>query len=124
MFAFLPLFPAPIMSRSTLIWLANMALTRPTPSMMPLAEGSSEVLNMTKVIHGIVRGRIIELTEDPGLAEDQEVELTVRIVPPTAARKPGDGLLRTEGALADDPYWDAIMEEVYQERKNDTRREM
>jgi hypothetical protein len=79
---------------------------------------------MTKVIHGIVRGRMIELTEDPGLAEDQEVELTVRIVPPTVARKPGDGLLRTEGALVDDPYWDAIMEEVYQERKNDTRREI
>jgi hypothetical protein len=24
----------------------------------------------------------------------------------------GEGLLRTEGALADDPYWDAIMEAI------------
>jgi hypothetical protein len=29
----------------------------------------------------------------------------------------GEGLLRTEGALADDPHWDKIMEEIYQERK-------
>ena len=79
---------------------------------------------MTKVIHGKVRGKTIELAEDPGLAEDQEVEVTVRPVPTTVAQKPGDGLLRTEGALADDPYWDVIMEEVYQERKNDTRREI
>jgi hypothetical protein len=33
-------------------------------------------------------------------------------------------MLRTEGALADDPYWDAIMEEIYRERKKDTRKEI
>ena len=77
---------------------------------------------MTKVIHGKVCGRTIELSEDVGLAEGQEVEVSVRAVAANSGRKPGDGLLRTEGALADDPYWDAIMEEIYQERKNDTRR--
>ena len=70
---------------------------------------------MTKVIHGKVRGKTIELAEDLGLAEGQEVEVQVSILPP--ARKWGDGILRTAGALADDPYWDGIMEEVYQERK-------
>jgi hypothetical protein len=79
---------------------------------------------MTKVIHGKVHGRTIELSEDPGLAEGQEVEVSVRTVPNGQARKPGDGLLRTEGALSDDPHWDAIMEEIYQERKNDSRKEI
>jgi hypothetical protein len=71
---------------------------------------------MTRVIHG----RTIELTEDLGLAEGQEVELTVRTSP---LPRRGAGLLRTEGVLADDPHWDAIMDEIYQERKNETRRE-
>lgn len=79
---------------------------------------------MTKVIHGKVHGRTIELTEDLGLAEGQEVEVSVRTMPINPTGKPGDGLLRTEGALADDPHWDAIMEEVYRERKNDSRREI
>ncbi len=79
---------------------------------------------MTKLLHGKVHGRTIELTEDLGLAEGQEVEVSVRAVPTPVTRKPGEGLLWTEGALADDPYWDAIMEEIYQERKKDTRREI
>lgn len=79
---------------------------------------------MTKVMHGRVHGRTIELSEDSGLAEGQEVEVSMRAVPNGQECKPGDGLLRTEGALADDPHWDAIMEEIYQERKDDTRREI
>jgi hypothetical protein len=89
---------------------------------MPLAEGESEELNMTKIIHGKVHGRTIELAEDLGLAEGQEVEVQVSILPP--ARKWGDGILRTAGALADDPYWDAIMEEIHQSRKIDRRPEL
>ncbi len=69
---------------------------------------------MTKVLQGIVRGRTIELTEDSGLAEGQSVEVRVRTIATGAAA--GAGLLRTEGALADDPYWDDIMDEIYQER--------
>ena len=77
---------------------------------------------MTKTLHGKVHGRTIELDEDPGVAEGQEVEVQMKVVPkPT--QKTGEGFLRTEGALADDPHWDAIMEEIYQERKKDTRRE-
>jgi len=34
---------------------------------------------------------------------------------------PGSGFLRTEGALADDDQWDAIMEEIHQARKTDSR---
>lgn len=70
---------------------------------------------MTKTLHGKVRGRMIELTEDAGLAEGQEVEILLRVVP--SAQPWGEGLHRCAGALADDPEWDGIMEEIYQARK-------
>lgn len=71
---------------------------------------------MTKTVYG----RTIELSDDLGLAEEQEVEVHVRTVRKTS-RKSGEGFLRTEGALADDTEWDAIMEEVYQARKLERR---
>jgi hypothetical protein len=79
---------------------------------------------MTKTLHGKVHGKTIQLDEDLGVAEGQEVEITVRTVASTKATRTGEGLLLTEGALADDPYWDDIMEEVHKERKNDSRREL
>ncbi len=82
-----------------------------------------EERTMTKTVHGKVRGKIIELAEELGVPEGQEVEITVRVVPSIKATRTGEGFLLTEGALADDPYWDAIMEEVHQERKSDSRRE-
>jgi hypothetical protein len=71
---------------------------------------------MTKTMHGIVHGRSIELDEDLGVADGQEVEVQVRVIPKTS-RKPGEGFLRTEGALADDTEWDTIMQQVHQARK-------
>ncbi|MFL5341568.1 MAG: hypothetical protein ACJ8F7_15590 [Gemmataceae bacterium] len=79
---------------------------------------------MTKVIHGKINGRTIELTEDPGLAPGEEVEVQVRSVrvPPNW----GDGLKRCAGALADE--WteedDRILEEIHQDRKRQSRREI
>jgi hypothetical protein len=75
---------------------------------------------MTKTIHGKVHGRTIELQEDPGVAEGEEVEVQMKVIPKTR-RKPGEGFLRTEGALADDTEWDAIMEEIHHARKLETR---
>jgi hypothetical protein len=77
---------------------------------------------MNKTIHGKIHGKTIELDEDLGVAEGQEVEVQVTIVQPP--RKWGEGILRTAGALADDPYWDAIMEEVHQARKIERRPQM
>jgi len=74
---------------------------------------------MTKTIHGKVHGKTIELDEDLGVAEGQEVEVQVKIVGPV--RKWGEGILRTAGALADDPHWDAIMEEIHRARKVERR---
>jgi hypothetical protein len=75
---------------------------------------------MTMTTHGRVHGKTIELDEDLGVADGQEVEVQVKLIP-KIARTPGEGFLRTEGALADDPHWDAIMEEIYRERRRDTK---
>jgi hypothetical protein len=77
---------------------------------------------MTKQVQGIIHGRTIELTEDPGVEDGQQVMITIRTVPP--ARPWGEGILRTAGALADDPEWDEIMEEIYQDRKLNRRAQM
>jgi hypothetical protein len=76
---------------------------------------------MTKVIQGKIQGKTIILTEDLGLPEGQEVEVSVRTVAPSQTRRPGEGFMRTEGALADDPHWDAIMAEIHRSRKLERR---
>ena len=73
---------------------------------------------MTKTIYGTVHGKTIELYEDLGVAEGQEVELQVKIIPPK--RQWGEGILRTAGALADDPEWDSIMEEIHRGKQDIT----
>jgi hypothetical protein len=74
---------------------------------------------MTISLHGVVHGKTIELDEDLGVPEGQEVEVHVTMIP---SRKPwGEGIRRTAGALADDPDWDGIMEEIYQARKVERR---
>lgn len=75
---------------------------------------------MIKTMRGKVHGRTIQLDEDIGVNEGQEVEVQVKVVL-GSPRKPGDGLLRTEGALADDAEWDAIMEEIHRSRKLERR---
>jgi len=79
---------------------------------------------MTKTIHGRVHGKTIELDEDLGVAEGQEVEVQVKVVPSTKTW--GEGLRRCAGALANE--WteedDRILNEIYQERKRDNRKEI
>ena len=74
---------------------------------------------MIKKISGIAHGRTIKLHEDSGVADGQEGEVLISVVP--AGEKLGSGFLRTEGALADDDQWDAIMYEIHQARRNDPR---
>ena len=74
---------------------------------------------MTKSVLGTVHGKTIELTEELGMAEGQQVEVQVKVVEPT--RKWGEGILRCAGALADDQEWDDIMGEIYQARKVERR---
>ncbi len=76
---------------------------------------------ISEVLRGIVHGRTIELQEDAGIADGEEVEVSVRRVVPKSATRPGEGLLRTEGALADDPHWDRIADELQEARKSERR---
>jgi len=79
---------------------------------------------MTKAVHGVIHGKVIQLTEELGLAEGQEVQVFVRAIPPSASW--GEGLRRCAGALAHE--WteadDRILEDLRQERKRDSRREI
>jgi hypothetical protein len=43
---------------------------------------------MTKTLRGKVRGRTIELDEDPGMTEGENVEVEIKVVPSPAPRKP------------------------------------
>ncbi|HTK75529.1 MAG TPA: hypothetical protein VL371_09745 [Gemmataceae bacterium] len=78
---------------------------------------------MIKLIHGRVRGRTIELSEDLGLQDGQEVK--VQVTPVAGGTNPVDGFRRSAGALAKE--WteedDRILEEIHQDRKRETRRE-
>jgi len=76
----------------------------------------------SKVLHGIVNGKTIELTDDPGVPTGQPVEVIVKMLPPNM-RPWGEGLRACAGAMADE--WteedDRILEEIYQQRKHDNR---
>ena len=78
---------------------------------------------MTKTLHGKVHGRTIELDEDPGVAEGQEVEVQVRAAPPSSCWPAfgGRDSAHGVGALADDAELDVIMEEIHQQRKLERR---
>jgi len=43
---------------------------------------------MTKTIHGKIRGRIIELDQDPGMAEGQKVEVRMTAIEPLKPTTP------------------------------------
>ncbi len=74
---------------------------------------------MTKTVHGKVHGKTIELDEDLGIAEGQDVEVQVTVVQPP--KKWGEGILRSAGGWANYPEIDAIMEKIQQERKLERR---
>lgn len=70
---------------------------------------------MSSLLHGIIHGKTIQLDEDPGIGEGQPVQVMVK---PADAKKPwGEGLRRCAGSMADDPEFDAIMQEIQDERK-------
>jgi hypothetical protein len=69
---------------------------------------------MTRTIHGMIRGRMIELREDIGLRDGQDVE--VHVTPVAPPRPWGEGIRRSAGCMADDPDFDAVMSQVHQAR--------
>jgi hypothetical protein len=77
---------------------------------------------MTKTLHGKVHGKSIELDEDLGVADGQEVEVQVKILQP--GKKWGEGIVRSAGGWADYPELDAIMAKIHEERKLERRLQM
>jgi hypothetical protein len=55
---------------------------------------------MNKSIHGTVRGRVIELEEDLGLEDGQQVELKIILVPTTLPAM-SEGLARVYSILGE-----------------------
>jgi len=80
---------------------------------------------MNKTTNGTIHGRTIELAEDLGLKEGQEVRVRVTSLPP-AAGPATEGFRRSAGVLA--KKWteedDRILEEIHQDRKHDSRPEI
>ena len=78
---------------------------------------------MTQTLHGIIHGNSIELIDNPGLPEGEEVEIRLSV----AKKKPqmGSGLERCAGALAES--WtdedDHILAELQQARLQSSHRE-
>jgi hypothetical protein len=80
---------------------------------------------MTQLMHGVVRGRTIELDREVGVPEGQEVEVAVRTIGAPANSEPwGAGLRRCAGALAGIPGLDEDMEEILRERRTAKFREV
>ncbi|MGA2032564.1 MAG: hypothetical protein ABSG68_09925 [Thermoguttaceae bacterium] len=76
---------------------------------------------MSMVIHGVVHGNTIELSESPGVPDGQEVEVLVRAIEP--ARTWGEGILRSAGAAAVVPGFDEVFAEIQRDRKASQFRE-
>ena len=65
---------------------------------------------MTMTIHGKILGKTIELDQDPDVDEGQEVEIRIKVISKPGS-KTDQGFRRTEGTLAEDGEWDAIMKQ-------------
>jgi hypothetical protein len=76
-----------------------------------------------KVLRGTVHGNVIELEDNAGISDGEQVEIIVRRVTPKSSQH-GEVFLRTEGALADDSEWDAIMEKIQQSRRQERRSQL
>ncbi len=74
---------------------------------------------MSKVVHGVIHGKTIQLTEDPGMADGQEVQIVLATVP--SATSWGDGIRRSAGGWADDPEIDAVMGRIQEDRRRERR---
>ncbi len=58
--------------------------------------------NESVTVHGVVRGKTIELEREPGLPDGQQVKVTMEPADKEGALPPGEGLRRSAGAWADD----------------------
>ncbi len=77
---------------------------------------------MAELIQGVIHGKTIILAQNPDMADGQQVEVVLRAT--AMARKSDAGVQSAAGMLADYPEMDAELEEILQERKSESRREI
>lgn len=72
-------------------------------------------------IRGVIHGKTIILSSDPGLADGSQVEVVVRPLPP-AERPISQGFIDSFGGWDDDiEGLDKYIEQVYRDRASDRR---
>jgi hypothetical protein len=77
---------------------------------------------VAETIPGTIHGRTIELDADPGLAEGQKVQITIRAAAGEDARLAA--IEGTAGSMADDPEFDAVMADIAHQRKSTRYRDI
>ncbi|MGC8643011.1 MAG: hypothetical protein ACP5XB_24395 [Isosphaeraceae bacterium] len=70
---------------------------------------------MPDAMEGVIHGKTIELTTDPGLAEGQTVRVNVR--PLQTSEQTREAILRTSGSMANNPDFDSAMAQVESDRR-------
>jgi len=106
--------------------------TKPRRQRPKTTEDDQEETTMTKTLYGKVHGKTIELDEDLGVAEGQEVEVHVRMIGPKK-RLPGPppgwrpgGTETAAGMMAE--HWteedDRILEAIERDRHRPSTREL
>ena len=70
---------------------------------------------MTDTIEGVIHGKTIELATDPGLSNGQAVRVIVKPLPTPDQKR--EAILRTTGAMANEPEFDAAMALVECDRR-------
>ena len=76
---------------------------------------------MPDAIEGVMHGRTIELTIDPGLADGQAVRVIVE--PLRTPNQTSEAIPRTAGSMANNPDFDAAMAHVESDRRSARYRE-
>ena len=72
----------------------------------------------TQTLHGIIHGKTIELSTDPGVPAGQAVEVVVRAVPESRAQtQESSGGDKSTGEFVWTEEDDQILEQIYQQRK-------
>ena len=74
---------------------------------------------MSRTVHGVIHGKTIELTEDPGMSDGQKVRVVLAPVSPTAEW--GEGIRSSAGGWANDPEIEAVMARIHEDRRHERR---
>jgi hypothetical protein len=80
---------------------------------------------MPQTLQGKAYGRMIELSQDPGVSDGQEVQVTLRAISTEGgAQGPGEGIRQSAGPLPDDSAQDdRILAQIQHARHAARRRE-